>query len=262
MQLPENWRMAPPQPSEVNDGWCVVICDASFKTGIAGISTLIRLNGKEYGPYETAARARGPVHSELTALKMALRRVSKLSIPTTIRGLVMYTDCKYACNFLEQLWVPRRGYMREIMADIGEAIRRIDDGHLTCYVCHTRTRYIKRCDRRARTRLDNELKNREDRVISRIKKVDAAIARGRSIRIIEFNGAFHALPRADGYLPGYRVSLYPPHCDCPWWVHNWGNKGEVVINARALPCKHMCALADYLGENVYELFAHQIERLD
>jgi len=42
----------------------------------------------------------------------------------------------------------------------------------------------------------------------------------------------------------------------------WANKDQYIIKARALPCKHICALAEYLRIDVYELFRKQIERVD
>jgi ribonuclease HI len=260
--LPANWHTVPPKEHEIPQGCSVVICDASFKEGVAGISVSIRTNGKEYQPFEYSAKSRGPVHAELKAVEKALKRLCKLSPSRSVTSLIIYTDCKYACNFLEQRWTPRRGYIQDVMAGVNKCLHELNTGDLSLVICHTRTKHIRRCDRRARRRREEELDRKRDRVISRIMRVDATIARGREISINESDGYYYAVPKTNGFPPGYRVSLHPVSCSCPWWMHNWADKEEAAVNARALPCKHMCALAEHLGTNVYDVFSHQIERLD
>lgn len=260
--LPLGWQTVPPDASDIPAGCCAVICDASHKDGIAGISVSIRTKEREYEPVEFFAKTKGPVHAELKAIEKALGRLGKLAPSRSMRLLIVYTDCKYACQFLEGNWTPARGYIRDAVDAIEQHLYELDGGDMKFMLCHTRTRHIRRCDRRAKKKREEELSRRRDRIVSRIEEVETAIVRSRSIVIHESSGNYYARPFENGFPPGYEVSLEQPSCSCPWWNHHWGNKGDVVVNARALPCKHMCALAGHLGLDIYEIFSHQIERLD
>lgn len=241
---------------------CGIECDASYKNGITGISAVISLDSRDYDPIDCAARSKGPVHAELTAVHKALLRLKQVKGNRRIHTLVVYTDCKYASMFLENAWTPKRFYLREILDKIALSLNEINDGRLEMIVCHTKTKHIKRVDRRATKKRKEEELRQKELVAKRVAKVEEAIVKGRDIQVYEKEGQFFAYPKLNGYLPGYRVSLEPLSCECPWWGHNWAKKGEVIINARALPCKHMCAVAEYRGVDIFQLFSHQIERVD
>lgn len=260
--LPNDWRTTPPKAHQVPSGICVVECDASHKGGITGTSAIIRLDGKDYGPSECAARSKGPIHAELKAVHKAILKLKKVRGKRRIHTLIIYTDCLYASRFLENVWTPRRSYLKETLIDIAASLRDIDDGDLKLVICHTSTRHIRRIDRRATKRRKEEELRKQAMVAGRVAKVEAAIVRGRDMHVYEEEGQFFAFPRLNGHPPGFRVSLDPPSCGCSWWKHNWADKESVVVNARALPCKHMCAVAEYLDRDIYQAFAHQIDRVD
>lgn len=261
-ELPVDWQTIPPKVHQIPSGCCVIECDASHKNGVTGTSAIIRLRGKEHGPFECTARSKGPIHAELTAVHKALLTLRRVRGTQRIHTLILYTDCLYASKFLESAWTPRRPYMKEILSTIAGSLYEIDDGNLRMIVCHTRSKYIGRIDRRAmKKRKEEELKLRA-RIAERVAKIEAAIVRGREIHVYEEGGQYFAFPRTNGSPPGFEVSLNPPSCGCSWWRHNWAAKGMVAINARALPCKHMCAVAEHLRLDVYQIFAHQIERVD
>jgi ribonuclease HI len=260
--LPSDWQTVPPDSTRLPEGCCVVICDASFKEGVAGISVSIRVNGNEYDPVEYYAKSKGPVHAELKAIEKALTRLKGLAASRSLHSLIVYSDCKYACNFLESRWTPKRGYIRDTVAAIATCLCELDNGDMEFTLCHTRTKHIGRCDRRAKRKREVELSKRKERVVERINHVETMIVRGREVIVSEYNGRFYAMPKSNGFPPGCIVNLSPVSCSCSWWKNHWGNKDLTVINARALPCKHMCALASHLRIDIYEIFEHQIGRLD
>ena len=259
-QLPKGWEEKPPDSCEIPKGVYVIQCDAGYKDGITGISTLIKTHEKEYQPREYSARNKGPVHAELTAVCKALERVK--TIRKTIEVCIVYTDCLYAYYFLRELQIAKCYYIKEIIDGIRSEICEFENREIEVIICHTKSRNNKRIDRRAGKKRQEEENRKREQIDKRIETVERAITRGREIRIYESNGEYFAMPRNHGFPPGYKVSLTPLLCECPWWKHNWGNKGQHIVNARALPCKHICALLEYLEKDVYQFFSLQIGRVD
>jgi len=257
--LPEDWQSKPPSIDRIPQGVFVIQCDASYKDGISGISTVIKTKDREYRPIEYSARSKGPVHSELTAIYKALRRLETIRLP--IRVCIIYTDNRYACNFLERLWSPQRDYIRDIVDKVAHEFEELLE-RMEVFLCHTRTKYNKRVDRRAGKKRKEEENKKTVQIEKRIENIEGTIIRGREIGISEVSGEYFAIPKKNGFPPGYRVSLDPPCCECPWWKYNWSNKGDYIVKARALPCKHICALAEYLGRDIYQLFGKSIRRRD
>jgi len=260
--LPTDWRTRPPEAHELPAGYCVIICDASHKDTITGISVTIRFNNEECGPFECTARSKGPVHAELTAVQKALAKLKLIKRSRAVHTVVIYTDSKYACNFLESAWNPKRPYIKGTISKIADTWNEINDGNTQLIICHTRTKFIRRIDRRATRKRKEEQGRKLLDIRKRVEHVEAAIVRGRDIHVDEVDDIFLAYPISGGSPPGYKVGLDPPSCECAWWRLRWANKGTAIINARALPCKHMCALAEHLSKDIYDIFEHQIHRVD
>jgi SWIM zinc finger. len=95
----------------------------------------------------------------------------------------------------------------------------------------------------------------------RVMTIEETAKRGTEISIRKELGEYYAVSGSNSDKK-YKVSLNPPSCECAWWQNNWGNKEIYVQKARASPCKHICALAGYLGKDVFEIFNKQINRVD
>ena len=260
-ELPADWRSRPPSIDEIPEGVCVIQCDASWKNGVTGISTLISGSNKQYEPMEYSARSKGPIHAELTAVAKAIKRLSGLKILDKTRLVMIYTDCLYAFNFMEEIWTAKCDYIVEALSEIRESIDSLGEG-VDVVVLHTRTAHNRRIDRRAKKVRESIEERKREQIMGRIETVEVAMVRSRMIDIVETQNECRAMPIVGGFPPGYLVTLDPPGCECPQWMHNWANKGEKIIRARALPCKHICALAEYLEMDIYDVFSKQIERMD
>jgi len=260
-QFPEDWRIRPPSIEEIPSGACVIQCDASYKNGITGISTIIKTQGKQYEPIEYSSRSKGPIHAELTSISKAIKRLSLLKLPNNTTSVLIYTDCLYAFNFIEEIWVAKCDYIKEALSEIEVAMLPLGD-NIDIVILHTNTKHNRRLDRRAKRKRESIESAKRKQIADRIERVETAIVRSREIMILENGNDYRALPRENGFPPGYLVTLDPPGCQCPWWKHKWAEKGEIIIRARALPCKHICALSEYLKEDIYDLFSKQIGRMD
>jgi len=258
-RLPSGWERKPPIIDEIPKGVYIVQCDAGYKNGITGISTLVRTAGKEYKPQDYSRRNEGPIHAELSAICIALKRLKNIRQP--VKVCIVYTDCKYAYYFLRELWVPRRDYIQEIINNIIGEINGLEDCGIEVFICHTKSTSNKRIDRRAGKKRKEEENRKRAQIDERIERVERAIIASRKIVIYEKGGEYFAISES-GASTDYKVSLVPLQCECPWWTHQWGNKAQYIVKARALPCKHICALAGYLDKGVYQLFGLQIGRMD
>ncbi len=256
-QIPQAWLEKPPGIDEIPECCFIVQTDAGFKNGITGVSVIIRTNGHEYNPVEYTARSKGPHHAEMTAIKKALIRLNGIKKQKNL--VLIYSDSKYACRLILGHWQPQRSYIKNCKSEVENLCTNTD---CDVYLINIRNKYNKRVDRRALKARESEEQRKLEQIEKRIEKVESAIMRSRVILINETQGRYYASPKIGGFLPGNLVSLNPPSCNCPWWQNNWGNKSEVIKNARSLPCKHMCALAEHLGLDIYEIFDHQITRND
>jgi ribonuclease HI len=254
--IPREWQKKPPKQEEIPEGVFILLVDAGYKRGITGISTIIKTKDKEYTPKEYPARSKGPVHAELTAIKKGLQSIRGIKKP--IELLVVYTDNKYGYKFLVGEWSPDKSYIKSVMTDICKLANSYS--HDITYI-NVKGKYIRRVDRRSINKRKSEESKKEAQIRLRVMKIDEAIKRSRNIEIKEINDEYLAISGSDS-LRTYPVSIKPLSCGCSWWFHKWANKSYSAINARALPCKHICALADYLNRDIYAVFRKQIERTD
>jgi len=242
----------------LSENECTLICDASYKGGIAGVSVQIITNKKSYGPYQSSLRTKGPIHSELTAVYKGLSVVAKFE---GINSVFVYTDCNYAWCFLQGFWKPQRPYIKGLLEKI-KLLKSSVPFHI--FFFNVKAKAVKKIDREAHKARRKEEEKNQQRIQERVIKVEEAIIRGRQVEIIENeeNGEkiYYARPKEGGFGKGFRVSLAPLSCECKGWIERWKNVPQAGRNARRLPCKHICALAEYLGVNIFDLFQKQIER--
>ena len=256
-KIPEEWYEKPPDTKDIPEGIFIIQADAAFKNGISGTAVIIKTKGKEYTPQRFSAKSKGPIHAELTSVKKGLQRLKK--IRKNVVYVVVYNDSLYGYFFLIGRWKEKRKYMKRVLEDIRKLV---DDLNGNIEFIWIKGKHNKRVDRIASKERKAEETRKEKQIQDRVMKVEQAIARGRNIQICEKNGSYFAIPKKGGFPPGYKVSLDPPSCECPWWQKNWGNKEEFIQRARALPCKHICALAEYLKRDIFKIFETQIWRID
>jgi len=255
--IPDEWYKEPPRMEEVPEGFFVVIVDAAFKNGITGTAVVIKTKGKEYSPQTYSARSRGPIHAELISIKDGLQRLR--GIKKSIKVAIVYNDNRYAYYFLKGIWIPRRKYIKETIENIYDLINELG---IKVEFIWTKGKHIRRVDRLAAKKRRKEEKRKEKQIQERVMKAEERIIRGRDVKIYEKDNKFFAMSGKGDSLHCYEVSLYPPSCKCRWWQKRWANKPEYIRKARALPCKHMCALAEHLGVSIFDIFEKQIWRVD
>lgn len=254
--LPDKWYECPPNKDEIPEGTFVVLTDAGHKKGITGISVIIRTKDREYKPKKHEARCKGCVHAELTSLKAGLRDVGRIKKP--MKSVVLYNDNRPGYCLLSGKWSPKREYIKTVLEDIAGLSK-----DLGCPVefINVRGKTIRRVDKLAgQARKKAELEKRVQ-INERRKTVQEFIERGKEIEIVEIDGDYYAIS-SSGSSKKYRVTLKPRFCECQWWKKQWASKDDKVKYARALPCKHMCALAEHLRSDIFIEFKKPIERVD
>jgi len=258
MNIPPSWYDAPPDITEIPEGIFTIQTDAAFKGGITGTCSIIRCKGKEYAPKDHIARTKGPIHAELVSVQKGLQDIKKINKP--VREIIVFNDNLFVYRFLIGEINAKKGYIVDVLSSIDDLLIEIESD---VTFIRMKSKKMKRVDRRALKKRKSEEKRHSTLVSERISKIEKFIVRGRSdVEIIKNGDEYRAIAKKGGFLPGYKVTLDPPFCECPWWKHNWGDKPLQIQRARGMPCKHICALSELLGEDIYSIYQRQIERVD
>lgn len=243
----------PPSIEEISEGIFVIECDASFNNGIAGVCCIIKTAKKEYKPKERSYRSKGPNEAEMKAILFGLKEVKKIRKP--LKEIRIYTDNQLSYNVFKRGYKTHMNYLTKVVKDINPLLEDLKKKEVRVVWIKTRTKHIRRADNRSKKTRKVIEKKKQGEINDRINKVNKANERSKNTTIIERDGKYYT-------DKGYEVCLYPPECECKHWRIRWGEKEENIIRARALPCKHMCALASHLGLDIYEIFKKQINRVD
>jgi len=202
--------------------------------------------------------SKGPNHAELRAILEAMRSVKSLKIQ--INCCLIYSDSVSACALAKGFWNPNRSYIREIVDSINNEKTKLEEKGIHVYLFNTSAKYVKRIDRKAKTARVAREKEKDQQISKRLETVKQTIDRSNGI-VIEFDEIHHWALSSDGEMR-YRVSVDLPYCDCLAWQKKWADKSIESVLARALPCKHMCALCKELGQDVLTVFKKPIYRVD
>ncbi len=250
---PEQWDTVP-ELNEIPEGMFLVHCDSGYKNCATGVSVIIKTRNKEYTPKKYPCRAKGPVHSELMAVYYGLKEIDKIDADN--KKVVVLTDSLYACYFLVGYWIPCKKYIINILEKIKQF-----EGLFPVSFVKVDGKISKRVDRiakKVREKAEDEINNN---IQQRVMEVEESIRKSKNILIEEINGIFYAnSSKNDGKK--YFVTLNPPNCECDAWNKKWEQVPEAGRKVRRLPCKHICALASSLGEDVFAIFKKVIERRD
>lgn len=246
-----------PELDEIPRGHFIIQTDAGFKKGIVGVGVIIKTNNKEYSPRKYTARCKGPVHAELTAIKYGLARIRDINKP--MEKIVVCSDNLSAVYLLRGVWMPRKDYIVDIVRKIQLLVKEIT---IEVNFEYVRSKTNKKVDKIAYKKRKQEEARKAEQIEQRRKKIKQAMIKAKDLTVNEIKGKYYVRPNKGGFPPGIEVSLDPLFCKCRYWRHNWADKPVHVQMARALPCKHMCALAEYLGVDPFKIFKRQIERVD
>ena len=256
--FPLEWASVPPDRKDLPNGFILIKCDAGYKDKIAGLCVSTETNSRIFKDRVMKRCCRGPVHAELKAIHTALVRVNSLS--NNYHHCIIYTDSLYAHYFACGIWVPVRPYINKIIIMINEEKKKLNKKGVIVFIFKTPAKYVKRIDKRAKkARLE-----REDEKLKQISKRKSLIIETveRSDGIVISITDTGALALSSDGRKQYRVSIRPLFCDCPAWQKKWGDKTPAAAYARALPCKHMCALCRELNLDVFDVFSKPIFRVD
>jgi ribonuclease HI len=254
--LPEEWYIRPPTIDQIPEGVFVVIADAAYDDRIAGVSAIIRRSGAEYTPKNDSAVCEGPNHAELASVKLGLRKICE--IKKEKKRVVVYNDSQWGNQLLNGLATPELEHIKTVHQEIGELSKKVG-----CQIDYlwVRGKMMKRVDKLANKAKKAKEQAKEKEIEKRKAKVARASDRGSKIKILEKNRHTYAVSGSEaGKL--YKVTLRPPSCECPGWKNRYGKLEVKAVQARALPCKHMGALAKYAGIDIAFEFRRQILRRD
>jgi len=259
LELTPYWHLSPPDAKDIPVGVCVIQCDASHKKGIHGTGVLIKFKDKEFSLRGRSGRSKGPVQAELIAIKNGFIELKKAMNTRAITQVLIYSDNSCACDLINRVMTPHLKHIIETTQEIQEIISQHEHNGIKVHVQYTRARNQKRVDRRAAREREEAEKKVDSNKQKRIERISSANERSKSVHIIARNGTYYASSTNGG--PLFKVCIDPPSCECAHWQNKYSGKPPYVL-ARASPCLHICALANYLGADILEIFDKQINRVN
>jgi hypothetical protein len=248
----------PPKKEDLPDGFILIKCDAGYKNRSTGLCISTETNKRNYKERLLKRCCRGPVHAELKAIHLALIRANSLS--NHFHHCLIYNDNLYAHFFVRGIWIPARPYILEVVSAINKEKLKLEEKGVSVLLFKAPAKYVKKIDKRAKkARLERE-DEKSKQIAERKRSVIATIERSKGIAITITDEGMFAL--SSDRNKQYRVSIRPLFCECPAWQKKWGNKEPAAVYARALPCKHLCALCSEVNLDVFKVFSKPIFRLD
>lgn len=205
--------------------------DASYdyNSRVAGVAWQLVVGGVE-GPIRIAKKryGKGPVFSEMTAIRLGLEEARKRGI----RRLILRTDSQWSAHALLGIVTPQLPYMVKVCQPALEAAVTFE----SLAIVHTRTKNIRAIDKKARKAADGEAQRVRSVEVAREARVLEAMDRARGVKLVREGDAWIA----DGHV---RVTLSPPSCACRGWTLRWAKVPIEGKRSRRIPCKHLTAVA-------------------
>ncbi len=220
------------QPEEYDS---VLETDASFLPvdGVEGQAWRLTVNGREYKIKSKSRRhGKGPVVAEMKAVIDGMKEAAQRGA----RCLIVKTDNRWCAHVLVSLWKPKKDHT----VPVAKQAMSLMDQFKTVAIIHTRTKNIRRVDRRARRAAEARQADVERKISERLDKLQEIIQRAASVRLERMKGGWRANGR-------FNVSIYPPSCACQQWSLRWKNVPLAGKRAQRLPCKHIVAAAMNVG---------------
>lgn len=193
----------------------------------------------------------------MKSIVYGLREIQK--IRKDVDNILVLNDNYFAINLAVGNFNPEKTHIKNVTSEIAEEIEKIEYNVQFGLV---RSKINRKVDKSAKKTLKSKEKEIDERIENRVKKILRNIEKGKNFIEYEVNNGTVRLkdPKSSFW---FEVTFNPyPNCNCYWWKHNWQNKGEKIINARAMPCAHMCRAAEILELNIFDIFRKQIFRRD
>ena len=245
----------------LDSGFYVVQCDAShnYNTKRGSASVIIKTpSGKEYKPRNFTFKSIGPVYAEIKSIVYGIREVQKIKMEAN--KVLVLNDNYYAINFVAGNLTPQKDHIKEVITEVENMLKKRDD--LDIQFGLVRSKVNRKADKIAKRTLKTKEMEIDERINRRIRKIKERMKQAEKFKEYKIEGNKVKIKHPSSSF-WFEVSFDSyPSCNCHWWKHNWENKGEKIIKARALPCVHMCKAAEVLGVNIFDIFRKQIFRRD
>jgi len=237
----------------VNQGFHIISCDASYKDGVGTCSIQIKNGGKDNTIKNKSFTAIGPNEAEMKSLLHGIREAKNCK---SIKKALFTNDNLQAVSFVVGSYKPRQENIKKAVAKVK---RELENLSFPFEFALVRSKVNKKVDKSAKKYLTKREAEIKSNIEKRIKKVNEIIERSKTLNCIKTSeGEFIVL--SSNSNSEYVVNLENLYCTCPYWKNNWSNKEAHTIFSRALPCKHMCKVAELNEQNIFEIFKSQIFR--
>lgn len=236
----------------VENGFHIVSCDASYKGGVGTCSIQVRNGGKENVMKNFSFTASGPNEAEIKSIFYAIREVKNLK---SVKKSLFVNDNYYAVSLVSGNFKPKQNNIIKSIEKVNLELSKLNIPYEFALV---RGKVNRKVDKGARKYFNKKEKEIALNIQKRIDKVRKRISAGKYLKCIKTSETEFLVSSSTN--SSYVVNLEDLYCTCPAWEKKWKNKGSLIIALRALPCKHMCRVADFSGLDVFEIFRKQIFR--
>ncbi len=205
--------------------------DASFlpADGVEGQAWRLTVNRREYKLKCRSRRfGKGPVVAEMKAIVDGMKEAAQRGA----RHLIIKTDNRWCAHVLVSLWEPKQDHTVPVAKQAKDIMNEFE----TVAIIHTRSKYIRRVDRRARRAAEARRADVERKKSERLDKFREIAQRATSVRLEQTKSGWRANGR-------FNVVVFPPSCTCQQWSLRWKNVPLAGKRAQRLPCKHIVAAA-------------------
>lgn len=237
------------KPSRDNDfSYITVVCDASYRNDAGGVGIQICKDNRLYKPRKFDFKAKGPQHSELIGIGLALKEVKKLAGDNKV--VCVICDSQFAIDICNGTKKGQKWYIKEAYQEIYDITQEFQG----VIFLSMKSRHSKKVDRWSKgARKAREMKI-DERIATRFFELQKTFEKGEKIPIIEEGTMYYAVSGSNSDNR-YEVSLDPPSCECAWFCKRWEKVPNVGKYLHRLPCKHICALAIFLNREI-ELYRY------
>jgi ribonuclease HI len=215
---------------------CIVTCDASFKSGSAGLGITMSWGRKQYLPKEVPRRGKTPPHAELLAVERGLREALNLGVSKVL----IRSDSQWAMDVLNWKKVAQKSHILAILSRIWELEARFDECSYE-WIPREQNRQSDKASKTARKKAEEREARRR---AAKALLVQRAMARAANVLTAQEGGRWLA---KDGSSPWFEVDLENMTCGCYWYTERWSRVNLAGRKKNMSPCKHMAAVAQVTG---------------
>jgi hypothetical protein len=237
----------------VNGEYHIVSCDASYKNCAGTCSIQVTKSKKNKKIKNKKFVAFGPNEAEMLAILHGIREVKNLK---SVQKVLFTNDNRQAVSFVAGTYTARQDNIKKVLEKIKKELVSAPFSYEFALV---RSKVNKQVDKSAKKYLTKKEEEIKLNIEKRVKKVQEAVERSKNLNCIKTTEN-EFLVSSSNSDSNYIVNFENLYCTCPNWKNKWGNKETSTIFSRALPCKHMCKVAEYSRKDIFEIFKSQIFR--